>query len=462
MRKVRISKAILMTGAGLVLAMGGAGLTLARAATETHQVVTGPISEYWITTSTSSGMNMAAMTGGGGGGRPSMAAMMDMMKGGVSHTMRLQLGSTQAASGDPNADHLPPTVLDVGNDLPLYYKAAVTQAVQSSGGGGSQSSGGQSPDAQPQQAQPPKGKILIFWGCGEHAPQGQPVVLDLSQLADPSARMGMMAKMAPQPVTLDTVHPPSPERWKSYGEWPNAKSSTGLDANSSLLGAHVVKGNYSPDINFTVAQSQDFLAPIQISGNARDASGAVPLQWQAMSGARGLFISVIGSGGKGADGGPILVMWTSAQVQLGWGGLTADYLTPHDADRLLTSKVLLPGETTACTVPAEVASPGGSQAANLMYSMTAYGGETNFAYPPRPDDPKVPWNIQWETKVRYRSATGGMLGRIMGGNGAMAMGGGTAAASGSSSSAASDQKKKNSMFGDLIKSRLGAVIPGGG
>ena len=43
----------------------------------------------------------------------------------------------------------------------------------------------------------------------------------------------------------------------------------------------------------------------------------------------------------------------------------------------------------------------------------AYGGEANFVYPPRPTDPKVTWNQQWAVKVRYRSATGGILGQEM-------------------------------------------------
>jgi hypothetical protein len=405
-------------------------------------------------------MTLSGMTGGGG--RPSLGSMMDMMKGGVSHTMRLQLGSSQAAAGDPNADHLPPTALDAGKDLPLYYKAPAIQKTQPAD---------YQPEDRPQQSEPPKGKILIFWGCGEHAPQGQPVIIDLSKLTDPAARMAMVAKMVPaQPVALDAVHPPAPDRWKSYGEWPNEKSHTGLDANSSLLGAHVVKGNYSPDISFTLAQAQDFMAPIQVTGNTRDAAGAVPLQWQAIPGAKGIIASVMGSGGKDADGGAIIVIWTSAQSQMGWTGLAADYLTPHDEERLVASKILLPGEATSCTVPAEVASPAGAQNTSmgqggLLYTMTAYGGEANFAYPPRPEDPKTPWNVQWETKVRYKTTTGGLLGRTMGGGGFMGMGGGDAgAASGgaSSSAAATDngKKKKGSLFGDMVKSGLSGMIPG--
>jgi hypothetical protein len=42
----------------------------------------------------------------------------------------------------------------------------------------------------------------------------------------------------------------------------------------------------------------------------------------------------------------------------------------------------------------------------------ACGRAANFVYPPRLGDPKVAWNQQWQVKVRYRSATGGMLGML--------------------------------------------------
>jgi hypothetical protein len=59
--------------------------------------------------------------------------------------------------------------------------------------------------------------------------------------------------------------------------------------------------------------------------------------------------------------------------------------------------------TKTCAVPKEVldAMPQG------LLQMAAYRGEANFVYPPKPADPKVAWNQQWQVKVRYRSATGG-------------------------------------------------------
>lgn len=459
MSAFRIHRKLLMRGAGFAAVAGlvlTTGQPLVAAPAPVKQVVTGPVARYWLDTTTSSGFTLSGMMGGG---RPSMSSIMGAMGGGngPSHTLHLRLGSSQAAAA-PAADHLPPVALDAGKDLPLYYKP-----IQSTPGETSYSEPGQ--ESQPET---PHGKILIFWGCGEHAPAGQPYVIDLSKLTDDSARLAMFAKMM-TPVTLDTVHPPAPDNSKTFGEWPNEKSNASVKSDSSLVGAHTVKGNYSPEIDFQLDQSQDFMPAIQVAGNQKDQAGAVPLTWNAIPQAKGWVVTAMGGGND------TIVLWTSAASQVGWMGGAPDYMTSDDIARLLGQKILLPGTATGCTVPAEVA----GAAQGLIYGVTSYGGETNIAYPARPADPKVPWNIQWETKVRYRSTSGGILGQDMGGGGHGGMmgamfGGGNhdddsaSDDSGSSASAQSasntntdDQKKKkkNSMFGNLIKQAAGSFIP---
>jgi hypothetical protein len=49
-----------------------------------------------------------------------------------------------------------------------------------------------------------------------------------------------------------------------------------------------------------------------------------------------------------------------------------------------------------------------------MLRMIAYGNELNLAHPPRPADPKVPWEPQWAVKVRVKSVANAMLGMDMG------------------------------------------------
>jgi len=72
-------------------------------------------------------------------------------------------------------------------------------------------------------------------------------------------------------------------------------------------------------------------------------------------------------------------------------------------DRWLKDKVLLPPATTKCAVPKEAAGQG-------MLRAIAYGTELNMAYPPRPTDPKIPWEPDWNVKIRVKSMTTSMFG----------------------------------------------------
>ncbi len=420
-----------------LLAISVAGTAVAVTKPEKKQVVTGPVAVYWIDTATSSGMTL-----GGMGAKPSMGQIMNMMKGGdnVSHSLTLKLGSSQTAQGSASGDHLPPTALNGSKDLPLDWKPSKPVAYTPER---------DSTPSAPDHYEPPKGKILIFWGCGEHAPKNQPVVIDLSKLTDPAARLQMMKQMVPQTTALETVTPPSPSAWKSYGEWPNAKpnGSMGFDGASSLVGAHAIKANYSPDIAFSLDQNQDFLAPVQVSGNSRDAEGAVPLAWNPIARAKGFVVTAFGGGQD------TVVMWTSAATQTTMMGMAPQYLTARDVDTLVAQKTVLPGSATGCTVPAEVL----ASAQGLMYGITAYGGDTTLSYPPRPSNPDVAWNIQWETKIRYRSTTGGMLGRDMG----MGAERDQATSDPQTTPPTGDQgkKKKSSLIGNMIKQGVGSFIP---
>jgi hypothetical protein len=82
-----------------------------------------------------------------------------------------------------------------------------------------------------------------------------------------------------------------------------------------------------------------------------------------------------------------------------FGEVLFSYIPPGEVARLVKDKVVLSPSTTECTVPKEVM----AAAPNAMLRMIAYGDEANFAYPPRPKDPKAPWNPEWAAKVRVKS-----------------------------------------------------------
>src|SRR5260221_7440550 len=149
MRAVSVVAAVLLAsvGGGVLAASKPAPKPAAKPAPAPVAPARGPVA-YWMGASTTTGMGSMS------GGRPNMAAMMSggYNPNAVSHTLMLQLGSPRRPQGDPSAEHVPPRDLGAGPSLPLV--TPVSRPVE------------QGP---PQPYQRPSGRMLIFWGCGEHA-----------------------------------------------------------------------------------------------------------------------------------------------------------------------------------------------------------------------------------------------------------------------------------------------------
>ena len=97
-----------------------------------------------------------------------------------------------------------------------------------------------------------------------------------------------------------------------------------------------------------------------------------------------------------------MVIWTSSELPDSGFGLF-DYQTNSAVDKWLKEKVLLPPTTTNCAIPKEAAGQG-------MLRAIAYGSDLNMAYPPRPTDPKIAWEPEWNVKLRVKSMTTTMIG----------------------------------------------------
>jgi len=390
-------------GRKLALVAGAAAIAITTVATTAtaQQKVTGPVAVYWMSAQTQTGFGMPSM-GAGGGGRPDTGAMMRAMMGGggASKTLQLDLGSSQT-NGAPAADHLPPSGLQVGQRLPLLTPKI--EPVQRE----------EKYDNVPEEYRKPKGRMLIFWGCGEHARPGQPYVIDFAKMADGKQNPANMFRG----IDYRPMQPPSPARNRTYGEWPNKETRDMVPSGGSLIGAHTIRGNYSPEINFSLNEDQDFLSALNLTSNSKAPGGWVNLGWNLVGNAEAYYASAIGGGG--AD--DTVVMWSSSEVQTS-AFSNPDFLSPGDIARLVANKTLMGPATKTCAVPKEVL----DAAPSAMLQLVAYGGEANFVYPPRPSDPKIAWNQQWAVKVRYRSATGGILGQdmseMMGGRGRQAGG----------------------------------------
>lgn len=383
--------------AGAVAALAG----VAAAQPNAPQVVTPPKASYWVSATTGSGL-MGLTAPQQSGARPSMRDSMRMAQqmasgGGVSHQLKLDLGSTLAPTGATKAEHTPPPGLGVRGVLPLETPRPSTP--------------GAPQQRQPNQPEQPKGRMLIFWGCGEHVRAGQPVVIDVARMAQGQWPPGMSS------VSVNAPNPPSRTSHRTFGDWPNAIRPNG-DANipgtGSLLGEHVVRGTYTPDIRFTA--TQDFMAPVSFTTNAKAPSGAVNLVWNSIPGATGY--AGYSFGAKGDD----MVFWSTSEVKA--FGVFQDYIPPSEAARLVRERALLAPTATQCTVPVEVMAamggggpptaqqPGAGPSGGMLF-FTAFGPEQNIIHPERPTDPRTPWNQEYFVKIRHKSASLEMLGSSM-------------------------------------------------
>ena len=365
-----------------------------------------PIANYWVDVATASGMG-AGMTPGA---KPNMSQIMSMMQGGssVAHTLDLRLASRQKPAAAPSAQHLIPPGLQMGASLPLVTPEAARPTRET--------------PSEPYQYERPKGRMLIYWGCGEHVGAGQPTVIDFSKLAAGQVPPGMAAF-----ATMGrAATPPHAGQSAGFGEWPNRQDSRPVPVQGSLLGAHKVEGNYSPPIAFSLAAGQDFMPDLGLVEAGSLPSGASRMTWRPAPQATGYALTMFGA----AENGDVII-WTSANKAT---AANLDYLPPSEVKKLVAAGAALPPTANQCVLPAEVAtaSPSG------MIMMIGYGPEAHFA-----EAPKAP---KWTARVRYKTTAS-----LMRGMGSMGGMGGNGNMQGTSAPPAQPPKKKKKFgIGDVI------------
>lgn len=370
----RVVSASLWASAASLIALSATNWSGAMAQQQTQ-----PKARYNMDVGTVTGIG--AMGGGMGG------AMSMMFGGGGSKTayeLQLRLGSSLTPTkGAPKADHFPLPALKAGKSLPLI-----------------------SPQAEPGEKitdfQRPKGRLLIYWGCGAKAPKGQPVIIDFAKVAQGQFPPGLFSTRVPADRSVRFSNS------KTYGDWPNSKSGKPPGNGASLLGEHRVVSNYAPEIKFSL--TQDFMGALNVNA-APAPGGATNLSWNRLDAATGFYAWMMGMRMDRSSGEPTgdMVWWSSSAAREFGGGLW-DWLAPATVQRLVGEKVVMPPTQTTCLVPAEVKAAAPDMQFGTLY---AYGPEANFAYPPKPAT--GPWNLDWTSRVRYRSTTTWMGGGAMGG-----------------------------------------------
>ncbi|MCZ8219263.1 MAG: hypothetical protein O9337_07595 [Acidovorax sp.] len=344
-----------------------------------------------------------------------MAGMpeMDSLPGGGGMLGGLMGGGAQGRAGNGNTAYgharamsvMPPRVIDIALHNSLRPGVEASQAIPPGMRMG-ESLPLIPPRAQPTQTEPgdvpqeyqqhqPKGRILLYWGCGSAVRAGQPRVIDLAR-AKPSDYAQAFAGRA--------VPDRGPRVGPAYALYPNERNQVSLSRDSSVVGDHQVRGDGVPaSMKFTLGAAQDLMPAIDLrtTGKPQDSMGT---SWQPVRNARAYYLHAM------SQNGDDLIMWSSAETPDTGMGLF-DYLSPATIDRWLKERVLLQPETTQCAIPQGIFA--GGRDATPILRMMAYGGESHIVYPPRPADPKAAWEPEWSVRVRVKSHTMAMLGEEM-------------------------------------------------
>lgn len=338
-----------------------------------------PIAQFWADAATNSmsipGMDDADMGMMGAGGLFGGMFGGTKMMGGMPGLWLDTALHTRNKPGGAEGMHAIPPGLNMGPSLPLIPVVAK----RSEGGEGDYG------------AEKPKGKLLFYWGCGDQVRPGQPRVLDFSK-----ANIEEWGKF------MTGRHPPDRGAKAVPGRsvWPNERDKQRVPNGASLEGDHAVSGDGVPaGLRFNLREAYDFMPKLRMN-TAGDPKGPVGISWQGINTAQGYFVSALGARGEEE-----MIIWSSSeQPDPGWGLM--DYVSPGLVKKLIEEKVVLGPGVLNCTIPAGIF--GGVEGA--MVRMIAYGPEYNTAHPPRPANPKAPWEPEWAVRVRVKSTGMTMLG----------------------------------------------------
>lgn len=283
---------------------------------------------------------------------------------------------TRQKPGGSEGTHAIPPGLKMGSRLPLLPVVAVGRSGEAGEEGG---------------AEKPKGKLMFYWGCSDKVRPGQPRVVDFSKSAPDEWMRFMTGRFAP-----DRGAKAVPGR----SVWPNERDRQRVPSGASLEGDHAVSGEGVPaSLRFSVEKAYSFMPRVQMSTSG-DAKASVNVSWQAVNEAQGYFLSAMGARGEDE-----MIIWSSSeQPDPGWGLM--DYLVPARVRTLIGEQVVLAPSVQDCAIPAGIF----GAVEGAMVRMIAYGPELNLAHPPRPSNPKTPWDPEWAVRVRIKSTGMTLLG----------------------------------------------------
>jgi hypothetical protein len=358
----------------------------ATAASFTYAQTRSPAAQYWVDLSTSNfsmpGMpeqnGAAGLLGGLMGGNNFGGSMGMGAQGKVMDTelyVRTHPSGTEGTHAIPGSMNMGPSLLLLPHRPQRVETGSATR------------------DDTPEEK--PKGRMLLYWGCGDSIRPGQPKVLDFAkQDTAEFARFFTSHGAASKGVQGRPGH----------SLWPNERDNKRVPDSASMEGEHAVTGNGVPaSLRFNVGTAYDFLPKVQLTARGMPKDG-VQVEWNAMPHAKGYFLHAQGAAEGSAEGQDMIFWSSSEKPDNGWSLMS--YQSPAQIAKLIQQQVVLAPSTSNCKVPKGIF----DKAEGAMLNMIAYGNELNVSHPPRPEKAPAGWQPEWTARVRIKSTGMTMLG----------------------------------------------------
>lgn len=285
----------------------------------------------------------------------SIPGLSALMGGGAERLLEVRLWSPGLAPADAFARITPPAGLKQGNKLVLdLYRPKPGQTSSEVNVGGE--------EFDPEKIE--EFTIKVYWGSSETVKPGQPKIIKWGDMT--AAQKGNMKEQAAKAAASGGYfYKPN---WTT-GYWPTKKQPGKVGKDASLVGKYALETNYTGSCELEAPKNVDFLAPFDLTSPNLEKQialeKAIALKWKPILNALGLHAMAFGMEGRNT-----LIIWSSAE-NFTDAMMATDfgYLQMAEVKQFVSSKVMMPGDTTAVTIPSGIF----KKCDMSMLNMVGYG-----------------------------------------------------------------------------------------
>jgi hypothetical protein len=270
---------------------------------------------------------------------PQIAAQMAAMSGAPQRKLNIRLWTPSIAPDDATAYVTPPAGLKQGPRLDLdLYRPKPEEGTTTPGTPGTP-------------GQPPMTDftIKLYWGSSTTVRPGQPKVIRLSDMM-PTDRQRAAAESAKARAAAGGSSYFYKAGWTT-GYWPSQKQPGTIGPDASLQGTFGLNSTYSGNVTLDVGPDVDFLDAFNLSSpdlsQKPDLTQSIALRWARIQHMLGCYAM-----GMGMESGNTEILWSSSEVES--FPFYEDYMQMADVRKLVDDTKFMPGDHTACDIPAGI------------------------------------------------------------------------------------------------------------